>query len=96
MEIRKFLYLPSGYKNRSRTVVEGQASSGEISPKGLVAHIEHWDGRVKAATAPGSIRLVIDPDGTIRNMTRQEELAKGYFVPGKGPIGVRLRGFLKS
>jgi len=92
---KRFLYLPSGYKNRTRTTVEGQSKTGEISKNGLVAHTEHWDGRVKSAAAPGSIRLILGPDGLPRNMVHAEEVARGYFIPGKGPIGVRLRGLLK-
>ena len=72
-------------------MVDGRAKTGEISPKGLVAHTEHWDGRVKADAAPAGIRAIMDPDGHVRNMTMKEMLERGYFHIGKGPLGVRLR-----
>jgi hypothetical protein len=88
---RKFLYLPSDYKKRKNVVVHGRAKSGEISPKGLVAHTEDWEGRVKADVGPGAIRYIVEPDGRIRNMTMPEMLERGYFHLGKGPKGLRLR-----
>jgi hypothetical protein len=36
------------YNQRTNTVTEGVASTGQISPKGTVAHREHFDGRVDA------------------------------------------------
>lgn len=89
--MRKFIYLPQGYKNRTRTKVEGVARSGEISQKGVVSQTEHWDGRLSAAAGPAGVRLIRDPDGTIRNMTFAEMVARGYFIIGKGPIGVRIK-----
>lgn len=88
---RRFLYLPSGYKSRTNTLVEGVASTGEVSPKGVVSHTEDWEGRVSAKAGPAGIRLILNPDGTIRNMTRAEQLDKGYFLAGKGPIGIRIK-----
>jgi len=36
------------YNQRSHITVEGVASTGQVSPKGTVAHKEHFDGRVDA------------------------------------------------
>lgn len=83
--MRKFLYLPSGYKNRKHAVTTGVAKTGEVSPKGTVTHTEDWEGRVAADVAPAQIHLVVDPDGSIRNMTHEERLERGYFIPGRGP-----------
>jgi hypothetical protein len=87
--MRKFLYLPSGYKKRSRTIIEGRARSGEISPKGLVSHTEYWDDSVKVKAVPGTVRVVVEPDGRLRNMTMAEMLERGSFFLGKGPSGFK-------
>ena len=91
-QVRPFLFLPSDYKKRTRRTVAGVAKTGEISPKGLVAHTEHWDGRIAANPAPAGIRYIRDLDGTARPMTFTELVAHGYFIVGRGPIGVRLKG----
>jgi hypothetical protein len=93
---RKFFYLarkapallPSGYRLRQNTKVEGRAKTGEISKQGLVAHTEDWDGRLKASAAPAAIRYIKTSDG-VRPMTMQEMIERGYFIVGKGPKGVR-------
>lgn len=83
--------LKTGYKKSSRRVVEGVAKTGEVSPKGLVAHTEHWDGRVAAEAGPSTLRYVIEKNGRIRPMTFKEMVDKGYFIIGRGPSGVRVR-----
>jgi len=95
--MRKFLYvarrgpsyLKEGYKNRTNTTVVGEAQSGEISRKGVVAQTEDWEGRLAATAAPSAIRYIRDPDGTIRPMTFQELVDRGYFIVGRGPTGVK-------
>lgn len=96
---RKFLYvarkapaqLKSGYKQSTNRVVKGIAKTGEVSPKGLVAETEHWDGRITGEAGPTPIRLIANPDGTLRKMTFAEMVEKGYFIIGQGPPGVRVR-----
>lgn len=87
--VKKFLYLPSGYKKRTNRIVTGIAKSGEVSPKGTVAHTSHWDDRVDAEVAPAGIHYLREPDGHIRPLTFNEMVAKRYFVVGRGPVGVR-------
>lgn len=77
------------YKRKTNTVVEGVSKRGEVSPKGVVAHTEDWDGRVAATLGPVAIRYVREPDGHIRPMTMQEMIDRGYFVVARGPVGVR-------
>lgn len=89
MKPRPFLYLPSGYKNRKNTVTEGIAKTGEISPQGIVTHRESWDGSVEGIVGKNAVRLIVEPDGRIRNMTYKEMLERGYVRKGKGPVGVR-------
>ena len=86
---RPFLYLPSDYKTRTHKVVTGIAESGEMSEKGTVTHTETWDDRVAVDAAPAGIRYLREPDGTIRPLTFQEQVDRGYFIVGRGPIGVR-------
>jgi len=86
--MRKPIYLPSDYKNRTRTVIKGRARSGEISPKGIVAETEDWEGRIKADVGPAAVRYVFE-DGKFRRMTLKEQVAKGYFYLGRGPTGIR-------
>jgi hypothetical protein len=81
-------YLPPGYKKSSLTRTEGRARTGEVARQGLVSHTEHWDGRVSANVQRSTIRYVREPDGTIRAMTFKEMVAKGYFIPGRGPSGL--------
>ena len=88
MTRRPFLYLAK-YRRQTNTKVEGVAKSGQISPKGLVAHTEDWEGRITAAAAPSAIRYIVDPDGHIRPMTMKEMIARGYFVVASGPVGIR-------
>jgi hypothetical protein len=87
--VKTFLYLPSDYKKRRNTVVTGEARTGEISPKGLVSHTEDWEGRIQAAAAPSAVRMIQNPDGTLRPMTFREMVDRGYFIVSKGPTGVR-------
>jgi hypothetical protein len=88
---KKFVYLPSGYRQRRNTLITGRAKSGEISPKGLVAHTESWDGRLQADVATPGIHMKVTPDRELRNMTMDEMLARGYFIMGEGPTGMRLK-----
>ncbi len=92
MGVKRFLYLPSGYKRRSNTVVVGRSQTGEVSQQGLVSHTESWDGRVAANVQRSTIRYVREPDGTIRPMTFKEMVAKGYFTVGEGPSGFTTKG----
>ena len=88
--MRKFFYVArSGIKNMTNTVVEGEARTGEISPKGLVSHTEDWEGRVQAAAAPSAIRYIREPDGHLRPLTFKEMVDRGYFIVAKGPTGIR-------
>ena len=70
---------------RTHTDEEGRAKTGEISPKGLVTHIEQWDGRTSAKAQPSPMHYVYNDAGEIRPMTMPEMIAKGYFIVGKGP-----------
>ena len=87
--MKRFLYLPSGYKKRTNKIVTGVAKTGEISKQGVVTHTESWDDRVKAVVSTVGIRYLRNPDGTIRPLTFQEQVDRGYFIVGRGPIGVR-------
>jgi hypothetical protein len=94
--MRKYLWLakrvnqlPAGYKQRTNTVVEGRAKTGEISRLGLVSHRETWEGRIASNAAPSAIRYIRTPDGQWRHMTFGEMVDRGYFILGKGPAGVR-------
>ena len=87
--MKTFLYLPSGYKTRTNRVTTGIAQTGEVSRKGTVTHVEHWDDRVDAVVGPATVRYLREPDGTIRPLTFAEQVDRGYFVVGRGPIGVR-------
>ena len=87
--MKRVLYLPSNYKSSTTRKVDGRAKTGEVSPQGLVAHTEDWEGRIAADVAPGTVRYIRDPDGTWRKMTFKEMVERGYFILGKGPKGVR-------
>ena len=87
--MKRFLYLPSGYKKRTHKIVTGVAKTGEVSEQGVVTHTESWDDRVKAVVSTAGIRYLREPDGTIRPLTFQEQVDRGYFIVGRGPIGVR-------
>lgn len=73
------------YQKQTNTVVEGVAKTGEISPKGTVAHTEDREGRVSVLAAPAPIRWVRDPDGTLRPKTMKEMIRDGQFLIGVGP-----------
>jgi hypothetical protein len=73
------------YAKKTNTVVEGVAKTGEISPKGTVAHTEDLEGRVAVLAAPATIRWVRDPDGTLRPKTMKEMIRDGQFLIGVGP-----------
>lgn len=87
--VRPFLYL-ARYRQKTNTTVAGVSKSGEVSPKGVVAHTEDWEGRIAATAAPAGIHYIRDPDGTIRKMTFKELVDHGYFIVGRGPTGVRV------
>jgi hypothetical protein len=88
MAHRPFLYL-ARYKQKTNTTVEGVAKSGQVSPQGIVAHSENWEGRVSSLAAPSAIRYLVDPDGHVRPMTMKEMIDRGYFHLASGPTGVR-------
>jgi hypothetical protein len=73
------------YGKKTNTVVEGVAKTGEISPKGTVAHTEDLEGRVSVLAAPSTIRYVRDQDGRIRPKTMEEMIRDGQFLVGVGP-----------
>ncbi len=85
--MKRFIYLPSGYKRSNVTRTEGRAKTGEVAVQGLVSHTEHWDGRVSANVQRSTIRYVHQADGRIRPMTHNEMVTKGYFTVGQGPSG---------
>ena len=70
---------------KTNRTVEGRATTGEVSTKGLVTHIESRDGRVAAIAQPAPMHYVYNDDGEIRPMTMPEMIDKGYFIIGKGP-----------
>lgn len=88
MATRPHIYV-ARIGQRTNTVTEGVAKSGEVSPKGTVEHTEDWEGRIVARVAPATIRYVRDPDGTIRPKTMKEMIRDGQFIRGRGPIGIR-------
>lgn len=88
--MKRFLYLPSKYKHRTNRTTEGRARTGEVSPKGLVSHVEDWEGRVAVEAEPTTMRYGYSVStGKIRPLTRQEMIDRGYWKPGKGPKGFR-------
>lgn len=83
-------FLPGNFKDRRRRTTVGRARTGEVSPKGLVAHTEDWDGRIAADTAPATMHYAYSVStGQVRKLTFAEMVEKGYFVLGSGPKGVR-------
>lgn len=50
-------------------VTEGVASTGEVSPKGTIYHVEHRSdsGRLDAGVRPQTIRARLTPEGEIIN-----------------------------
>ena len=83
-ETRPHIYI-ARIGRKTNTVVDGVAKTGEISPKGTVAHTEDREGRVAVLAAPATIRYIRDPDGTIRPKTMKEMIRDGQFVIGYGP-----------
>ena len=79
-------YLKEGYKKSTNKRVDGKAKTGEVSQRGLVAHTEDWEGRIKADAAPNTIRYIHDGERW-RKMTFQEMVERGYFILGSGPKG---------
>lgn len=47
---------PAEFKQRGRSVTEGVAKTGEVSPKGTVTHTERWDGSVDVDVKPRTVR----------------------------------------
>lgn len=86
---KRFFYIARLGQKVNRTV-EGRAKTGEVSPKGLVAHVEDWQGRIRATAAPSTIRYIKTPDG-VRPMTMSEMIERGYFIVGTGPKGYRSK-----
>lgn len=79
-------------KESVNVVTEGISKSGEISPKGVVTHIEHWDGRVEVEAGPATQHFVyFKSTGQLRRKTLTELIAEGKFYVGKGPTGIRVR-----
>ena len=79
-------WLAEGYKLRKHRTTEGVASTGEISPKGTVSHVEDWEGRIAAEAAPGGLHWGYSVStGLYRPLTFKELVEKGYFIIGKGP-----------
>ena len=88
--VAKRVFYIARLGRKTHTTVEGRAKSGEVSPQGLVAHTEDWQGRIRAKAAPSTIRYIKTPDG-IRPMTMAEMIGRGYFIVGKGPKGYRSK-----
>lgn len=87
---RAALYLPSGYKSHRHTKVTGTAATGEVSPNGLVAETEDWEGRVEAVVAPATVHWMWDRGARrFRPMTMTELRERGLFIDGAGPTGVQ-------
>lgn len=86
--VKRVFFFPEGYRHRTKKTVEGVASTGEISPKGLVELEEDWDGRVSARVMPATLHLRREPDGHVRMKTAEELIEEGRFVVGLGPTGV--------
>lgn len=79
-------------KQAKNETVEGVAKTGEISPRGIVKHIEDWDGRVEAIAAPPTTHYVyFKSTGELRRKTLQELIDEGKFYIGRGPTGLNLR-----
>ncbi len=88
--VKRVFFFPSGYKKRKNTTVAGAASTGEVSPKGLVTHTEDWEGRVEATAMPSTIHLKRLPDGRVVLKSHKEMIEEGTYVLGLGPAGVEL------
>ena len=84
-------FLPEGFKTRKNRTVEGIAKTGEISHKGIVGATEDWEGRVAGDVGAVSMRYINDR-GHIRKMTFREQVDRGYIIPGRGPVGVKVKG----
>ncbi len=86
---RSLFYLPSEYKNRKNVTVAGEAKSGEISKKGLVAQKEDWEGRIEVQALPSTIHMVYERStGKFRMKTMEELVEEGKFILGRGPTGI--------
>ena len=59
------------FDQRTNTITDGIASTGQMSPKGTVAHTEHFDGRVDATA---SVRPVT---AKLSDLRRQHERRNG-------------------
>ena len=91
-KVKRFFYLPSGYKHKTNKKVHGEAESGEISPKGLVTEEEDWEGRQSVLAQPSTIHYTFDRSmGKFRSKTMKELMEEGKFRQGHGPTGV-MRG----
>ncbi len=88
--VKRVFFFPEGYKKRRHKTVEGVASTGEISQKGLVSHTEDWEGRIEANVQPSTIHMKMLPDGTVRVKTTTELIQEGKYRLGLGPVGVEL------
>jgi hypothetical protein len=86
--MKKVLYLAK-YRRQTNTTVEGVAKTGQVSPQGIVAHTEDWEGRIASLAAPSAIRYIREPDGHVRPMTLKEMIVRGYFHVASGPVGIR-------
>ncbi len=73
-------------------IVEGIAKTGEISPLGLVSHIENWSGEIAAVVEPATAHYVyFRSTGELRRKTLTELIDEGKFYVGKGPTGLKQK-----
>jgi hypothetical protein len=86
--MKKTLYLMRYKRGATHTTVEGIARTGQVSPRGIVAHTEDQEGRIAAHIGPSAIRYIREPDGHIRPMTIREMIDRGYFLVASGPTGI--------
>ena len=88
--VKRLWFLPSRYKDRTHTVVEGVAASGEVSRQGVVATTEDWDGRKSVVAGPATVHSRYEHStGEVRPLTMDELIDRGLFVVGSGPTGIR-------
>lgn len=53
--------LREGYKTSTQSTTDGVATTGQVSPRGTVEHVEHWNGRVDAVVRPKALGLKLTP-----------------------------------
>ena len=51
------LYLPSNYRDRTKSTTVGVAKTGQVAPKGTVTSTEHWNGSVDCTVRPRAVTM---------------------------------------